>query len=294
MGLRRAETLDRPLIQPGPGRFHFRDERSGSLGPLTVRYYLPSCISADSAPVVFVMHGVKRDADTYRDNWAEIAEEFEFLLICPEFGRAEYPRRTSYQLGNLAGRGGELLPKHRWTFDVIERLFDHIKKATGNTNERYHIYGHSAGAQFVHRLALFLPEARFATAIAANTGWYTMPTFDGAKFPYGLRGSACTPEGLKAALGNRLVVMLGERDDDSDAPYLRRSKGAKKQGETRLERGQNFYATALREAEKLEARPGWKLIIVPEAPHLDRQMMPVAARELFGRPSAKARGKKAS
>src|SRR3712207_6943257 len=67
---------------------------------------------------------------------------------------------------------------------LFRSLFDFVREATGNPSEQYRIYGHSAGAQFVHRLALFVPEARFATAIAANAGWYTMPTFDGKKFPY--------------------------------------------------------------------------------------------------------------
>jgi pimeloyl-ACP methyl ester carboxylesterase len=103
----------------------------------------------------------------------------------PEFAAADYPR-AAYQLGNLADGAGKLFPEGKWTFSAIEHLFDFVKKATGNTSERYHIYGHSAGGQFVHRMVLFLPEARYATAVTANAGWYTMPTFSGKKFPYGL------------------------------------------------------------------------------------------------------------
>jgi methyltransferase (TIGR00027 family) len=38
----------------------------------------------------------------------------------------------------------------------------------GNKNPSYFIYGHSEGGQFVHRLVLFLPDARFARAVAAK------------------------------------------------------------------------------------------------------------------------------
>ena len=67
--------------------------------------------------------------------------------------------------------------------------------------QRYHIYGRSAGGQFVHRLALFVPEARCEAAITANAGWYTVPTFAGDGFPYGLKGSAATPADLAEPRG---------------------------------------------------------------------------------------------
>lgn len=272
------------LICPGAGSFRFADDRGRAGRPLTVWYHRPPGIP-DTAPVVFVMHGVKRDAGYYRDNWAAAAERFGFLLLCPEFTKADYPSRKAYQLGNLVDDAGERVPKAAWTFGVIERLFDFVRETTGNASERYHIYGHSAGGQFVHRLALFLPEARFATAIAANTGWYTMPRFSGKRFPYGLRGSPGTPETLKRVLGNRLVLLLGERDTDDEDPFLRRSKGARRQGKNRFERGQAFYAAARDEAARLGVPSNWTLQTVPGAAHFDQLMMPVAARVLFPGPS---------
>jgi len=271
---------DTLLIGSGPGSFRFADDRSNAGKPITVWYYRPLHIS-DTAPIVFVMHGVKRDADNYRDNWTSAAERFGFLVLCPEFTKVDYPNRTAYQLGNLVDGAGEPLPKAGWTFGVIERLFDFVRETTGNASERYHIYGHSAGGQFVHRLALFLPEARYATAVAANAGWYTMPTLGGKRFPYGLRGSASTPETLKEALGNRLVILLGEQDTDAEDPFLRTSKGARRQGRNRFERGQAFYATAREEAARLGVTLNWTLETVPGAAHFDQLMMPSAAWVLF-------------
>ncbi len=281
MGARRTDYFgESPLIAPGAGSFRFTDDRGNAGRPLTVWYHRPPGLR-DTAPIVFVMHGVKRDADNYRDNWTAAAERFGFLLLCPEFTKVDYPGRTAYQLGNLVDGAGEPLPKAAWTFGVIERLFDFVREATGNASERYHIYGHSAGGQFVHRLALFLPEARYATAVAANTGWYTMPTFGGRRFPYGLKGSAGTPETLKRALGNRLVLLLGEQDTDAEDPFLRQSKGARRQGKNRFERGQAFYAAASHEAAGLGVTLNWTLETVPGAAHFDQLMMPVAARALF-------------
>ena len=134
------------------------------------------------------MHGVKRNAAEYRDSWALAAEQFGFLLLCPEFSALDYPRKA-YHLGGLVDSSKRWLPEEEWTFHTIERLFDFVKQRTGTIEDSYRIYGHSAGGQFVHRMALFMPRVRFETAVAANTGWYTMPTFDGKKFPYGLRRS---------------------------------------------------------------------------------------------------------
>lgn len=261
------------------GSFRFVDELGNADKPLTVWYYRPLHLSI-TAPIVFVMHGVKRDADNYRDTWMVAAERFKFLLLCPEFAAADYPR-TAYQLGNLVDGAGKPLPKARWTFSAIEHLFDFVKKTSGNTSERYYIYGHSAGGQFVHRLALFLPEARYATAITANAGWYTMPTFSGKTFPYGLKGSVSTPEKLKGAFGRRLVVLLGERDTDANDPHLRKSFAARKQGRNRFERGCTFYATAQAEAARLGVALNWTLDTVPEAAHFQQQMMPTASEALF-------------
>jgi hypothetical protein len=292
--MRHAHSAGGPaLIGPGAGNFRFVDDRNSADKPLTVWYYRPLHISAAIVPIVFVMHGAKRDADNYRDNWRDAAKRFGFLLICPEFAQPNYPR-AAYQLGNLVDGGGKPLPEEGWTFGMIERLFDFVREATGNTSEHYCIYGHSAGAQFVHRLALFVPAARYATAIAANAGWYTMPTFDSKKFPYSLKDSGSTPERLKKALGKRLVILLGERDTDADDPYLRRSKGARRQGINRFERGHTFYTTACGEAAELEMTSNWELVTVPGAAHLDPQMIPAAARELFRGPRTRASEGRAS
>ncbi len=275
-----TNSVNEPLrIGPGAGSFRFVDGSSGGRKPLTVWYYRPPRLSV-AAPVVFVMHGVKRDADSYRDTWMAAAELFGFLLLCPEFAKKDYPR-SAYGLGNLIDGAGESLPEDEWTFNVIEDLFDSVKEATGNTSERYHIYGHSAGGQFVHRLALFMPQARYETAITANAGWYTMPTFGGSRFPYGLKGSAGTPENLKKTFGRRLVILLGESDTDANDPHLRKSSAASRQGANRFERGQAFHATAREEAEDLGVTLNWRLETVPGAVHLQHQMMPAAARALF-------------
>ena len=54
---------------------------------------------------------------------------------------------------------------------AIEPLFDDVRKRFGTQVTRYSLYGHSAGAQFVHRYVLFMPEARLDKAVAAELGY---------------------------------------------------------------------------------------------------------------------------
>ncbi|MCG8353851.1 MAG: hypothetical protein MI924_39305 [Chloroflexales bacterium] len=265
-------------FSPGAGFFRFKDEQSESSKQLKVRFYHPSALRSDS-PIVFVMHGTKRGARTCCNNWALAAERFGFLLLCPRFARDDYPART-YHLGNIVDRAGNQMPKAQWTFGVIERLFDCVKEHTGNTSSHYAIYGHSAGAQFVHRMAMFMPEARFSFAIVANAGWYTMPTFNSSQFPYSLSGSDATPELLASALSRQVLIMLGEDDTNVDDPYLKRSRRAMQQGAHRVERGLAFYQHAQRQAEQLGMPLKWRLKTVPGATHNNTQMMPFAAAEI--------------
>ncbi len=269
------------LAAPGPGHFGgFFAE--GSSGPchLDVLFHRPARFGRAS-PILFVMHGTKRNAAEYRDSWATVAERYGCLVVCPMFPQHDFPR-GAYQRGGVVDETGALRPVAAWALSAVERLFDLVRAATGNASAGYHLYGHSAGAQFVHRLVLLLPEARYVAAIAANAGWYTMPRFDEA-YPYGLAGTGRGSADLRRVLGRRLTVLLGERDTDPEDAHLRNSRRARRQGRNRLERGTAFYTEARAAAASFGTALGWDLVTVPEAAHFDPDMMPQAGRILFDR-----------
>lgn len=267
------------LALPGAGSFPLAiSGREGGARQIAVYFYRPVSFSHD-APILIVMHGTKRNAADYRDTWTTLADRGRCLVVCPEFTKRAF-HRTAFQLGGMVDADGSPRPRRDWTFGVIEQLFDVVREATGNASSGYHLYGHSAGSQFVHRLALFLPEARFKAAVAANAGWYTMPT-PTQGFPYGLAETGISADDLLRALGRRLIVVLGERDVHSDDPYLRNSSGARRQGQNRFERGLAFYAAAQVEAARRGVPLAWELVTVPGAAHVDGEMAPAAARALF-------------
>lgn len=279
-GLARASDAreDAVRINAGAGQFVFVDEKGDATKRMAVYTYLPARLKADTAPIVFVMHGKGKNAEGYRDVWAQHAEARGFMVVAPLFDDAAWG-------GSFAGdkvflQGGKPSDASRWSFSVIEHLFDAIKAATGNRHATYLLYGHSEGAQFVHRLVWFLPEARFAMAVAANPGWTTMPDLAVA-FPYGLANSPATEHSLKQSLERRLTVLLGERDIDPNHAQLRKTPQAMAQGRHRMERGQTFYRQALERCTAMKCQFGWQLKTVPGAAHSNAQMAGDAAAVLI-------------
>jgi poly(3-hydroxybutyrate) depolymerase len=260
-------------IAAGSGSFQFADALGNRDKPITVWTHAPRRLRATS-PLVFVMHGVRRNGRDYRDQWVEHAEKHGFLLIVPEFSE-QYYSSDAYQLGNLRDGAGQPVDPSLWTYTAIEHLFDHVQKMTGNKTPRYFLYGHSAGGQFVHRLALFLPEARYQRAVAANPGWYTMPDAEIA-FPYGLGGTTADASKLKQSFANRFVLLLGSEDTNRDDPNLRKTPQADAQGLTRFERGKNYFQAARQRAKDLETEFAWKQQVVRGAGHSDKQMSKAA------------------
>lgn len=268
-------------IASGSGQFSFTDEQGDTAKRMRVYTYVPSGLTPQTAPIVFVLHGVGKNARGYRDTWMPHADKHGFMVVAPLFDREQWGRGT-YSYASITGRDGKPQDPSLWSFNVIEHLFDAIKAATGNANPRYFIYGHSEGGQFVHRLVLLLPEARYARAVAANPGWYTRPTLT-IGYPYGLRGAPVTEATLKKSLDREFVLMLGELDVDPNRSDLRRTPEAMAQGRHRFERGQNFIKEAQARAAELGASLRWRVVHVPDAAHENSKMAGAAAATLMAR-----------
>ena len=278
-------TPNMPSFPAGKGGFAYVEpEGSPYAGVrIPVHTYRPESVDPRKTErVLFVMHGTLRNGAEYRDKWIALAEKYHVLLMVPEFTRRDFPGGM-YNRGNVRGQDDETnVPAEAWTFAVIERLFSFYKKATGNSVPGYHIYGHSAGGQFVHRLVEFLPAARLVRAVAANAGYYTLPTKTEDAYPLSFTGTPDTGEATRRTVfGQPLTILLGEADIDPNDPDLYRSPEVNKQGLTRFERGKYFYALAKRTAEQEKILLNWRIATVPGVGHSNEKMAPAAARILF-------------
>ena len=248
-------------ISPGSSRITF----DGWSGPeLPVFVHRPANAGPDSR-IVFVMHGVRRDGDRYRDEWRDLAEEHDLVIVVPNFDREDFPTTASYNLGNIVREEGGRNPRDDWSFSAIEPLFDEIVCRLESDATGYAMYGHSAGGQFVHRYIALADAPRLDAAVAANSGWYTMP--DAAEtFPYGWGGDA---EGLvdpARALARPLTILLGTEDIVRDDPNLRKTEEADRQGPTRFARGHAFFHTGRALSSEVQAF-GWRIAYAPGIGH---------------------------
>jgi hypothetical protein len=265
-------------IPPGKWRFDFVDAKGRADRPIRVWTYRPRKCDT-RCPIQFVMAGVKRNASEYRDFWELVADKYQILIVAPEFTRELWPKAAAYNLGDVAAQED----REKWSFSAIEHLFDEVRD--GQTE--YRIFGHSAGGQFVQRMALFRPDNRASVMVAANPGWYTMPEWRKDKgadsFPYSLVGAKVGEAELRTALGRKLVLLLGENDNDPDDENLNQSSGAQKQGQTRVERGENFFKAATAAAQALGTPLKWELVEVPDTAHEGAAMSRFAADTIYGK-----------
>jgi hypothetical protein len=286
------------------GSFVWTDQSGvSSATALTVHFRAPTNLNANT-PVWFALHGEDRNAADYRNYLAASAAASEALIIAPEFAESQWPGSRSYNLGNVSISETNLTPRPEadWSFSKIEPLFDYVREVLAPEIEAtsYSLYGHSAGAQFLHRFLLWKPEARVRVAVAANAGWYTLPTVPslapgaGEAYPYAWPYTlASAPDydpstapvdafpaaSIDTALGKRLVVLLGQQDTLVTSS-LRTTPEANAQGPHRLARGQFYYQTAAAEAALRETPFAWGLEIVPGIGHSGQLMAPHAAEWL--------------
>lgn len=87
-------------VSDGAGDFVFVDPQGNPKKPIRVYYYRPQKFNKDGT-VVFVMHGVSRNADGYRDVWSKYAEAKGFLILAPEFSQEHYSSARQYNLGYM-------------------------------------------------------------------------------------------------------------------------------------------------------------------------------------------------
>lgn len=278
------------LTTTGTGRLEINSLQDR---PLTVHVFRPNRFNGRTGRIWFVMHGTGRDATRYLQNAIPVAEHYQVLVLVLEFSRQDYPTGDAYTLGVVSqGRAdaraaaeGRWRSSQKMIYMEIERTFDAVRGLLQSQQPGYFIFGHSAGAQFVHRLLTFVHCPRVLGAVAANAGWYTLPTIDEKQplFPYSLRGTPREFQDPRTLLAAPLTLLLGTRDTQShdEDPHLRASAGAMAQGPHRLARGMFYYQLGVQAARRANVRLGWKVQRAEGARHDMAEVIVPAGQRLF-------------
>ena len=141
------------------------------------------------------------------------------------------------------------------------------------------MFGHSAGAQFVHRYMLFGNDQRISNTVIANAGWYTF--LNGANFPYGINNSPIdiSETNLRWFMSNRSSLLIGSNDISLE--NVNSSKGARNQGGTRVDRANNYFNVLIDIAEKENIPLRWTYKVIDGVGHDYKEMTAEAANILL-------------
>lgn len=233
-------------IGPGRGRIEisYRD------APLTLFTYKPA--GYKDGPLLVVFHGIVRNAEEYRNFAVPMADRFGAMLVAPLLDEARFPEEW-YQRAGLLDADGKAAPRERWMFNVVPAIVAAVRAREGRPTLPYYLVGHSAGAQFLVRLAAYMPgEAK--RIVSGNAGSLLFPNRE-HEFGYGLGG--LPPELSDEAMLKRyfaapLTLYLGLADVTPRRRFDA-SEAGMKQGPHRLARNRNAFALA----EQLARERGW-------------------------------------
>jgi predicted esterase len=201
----------------------------------TLFVYVPSNAELHQPVQVLVaMHGMGGNGKEFCQSLIAAAERNGWIVVAPTFRYQDYMNPALVLQDDLS-----FLPRLKATLDDLPRR-------TGvPTRDRVLLYGHSRGAQAVHRFATYYPE-RTLGVVAMSAGSYTLPlatTVDGTGGTGGRAQQLPLPYGvadLRARLGRdfdaeafkqvRFQVEVGGQDGNPNEtprawdPYLGRSR----------------------------------------------------------------------
>jgi hypothetical protein len=234
------------------GSFDFSPEPPLNLAPIKVFYHIPEG-DLKKMPILMAFHGAGRNASAQRNYWIQLANANGFMVIAPEFSDANYPGLgDDYLMANIFDDGDNpsatsFNSSNEWTFSSLDPLFEAIKTAVLGSQDTYSAWGHSAGAQFLHRFVTYLPNSKLDVAVCSNAGWYTVPEST-VSFPYG-------------------IVHLGQNDTNPDGGVRRNAVVDAQQGIQRLERGRYYFNTSKTQAQNRGDSFNWELKEVSNIGH---------------------------
>ena len=161
---------------------------------------------------MLVFHGTNRNAEEYRD-WAKcIADRTGGIVATPLFSREDFPT-DAYQMGGLMKKG-KLQPEADWTWSLVPKVADELRKKAGRPDMPYYLIGHSAGGQFLIRMAGFV-KTDAVRIVASNPGSLLFPTEE-MPVPYGFGE-------LPKELGGEIGAEAVPRPADHSLPRDRRT-----------------------------------------------------------------------
>jgi pimeloyl-ACP methyl ester carboxylesterase len=230
--------------------------------PLQIFTYRPDGCAVSK--ILLVFHGLSRTAAFYRDDAIPLGQRLCLLVVAPLFDDARFPT-WRYQRGGIV-HDGVVEPVANRTVNLVPRLVAWVRAQEKRPDLPYAMLGHSAGGQFLSRVAAYVPNDATSIVIANPSTW-VRPTLN-VPAPYGFGEIWSPAEGeaaLRRYLAEPITVLLGQEDTGSH--NLVTNEEAEAQGGTRLERGQNVFRDAELTARSHGWAFNWRVAEVPGVGH---------------------------
>ncbi|MBI9045535.1 MAG: hypothetical protein JEZ06_13685 [Anaerolineaceae bacterium] len=148
--------------------------------------YVPTTLT-EQTEILVLVHGTPKDlspeenAELYIDIWDEFAEENNYILIAPAFDQENFSSRYGdHALSGYRGLFGREIGADEWVIRLVEA---HCQ-ATEVSIDKFNLYGHSAGGQFVSRFLVTHPDS-IHKAVITSAATYPQPEVD-IKWPFGM------------------------------------------------------------------------------------------------------------
>lgn len=274
-----------PLELYGSGSFTFNSYANFQDKPVDCYYFIPES-ATDQTPVLLLIHGNSRNAESLMLSLRDEASASNVILLAPKFSTQHY-NVNSFHLCNIFSDGENasgLNGYADWTFNLLDPIFDNFCSLIESNQSEYDIFGFSAGAQFVHRMTLLDSTSHARNFVSASAGWYTLP--DAAiNFPYGIKnihGSQTqSQEQLFRSFSKKHFILVGFDDNDPNSSGLRHTSEADAQGLNRFDRAHYFLGRGISISDQSQIPFSWSLEVVPQVGHSDQKMGSFAINMLY-------------
>lgn len=232
---------------------------------MEVYTYRPNCANP---ALLLVFHGLNRKPESSLKSAVRIADHMCMVAVAPLFDEQTFPS-SLYQRGGIVHQR-QVQDPTQWTGNFVLGLVEWAQRQERRAMD-YYLIGHSAGGQFLSRVAAFVPtQAR--RIVIANPSTYVFPSLE-VRAPFGFGGVYQGEEAeaqLRRYLEQPITIFLGLEDVGSE--NLSETPEAMAQGRTRYERGRNMFNAAMRLARARGWRINWRLVEVPGVGHSARRM----------------------
>ena len=242
------------------------------------------------ASILVIAHGMLGEKEAASDvaqkflsRWIPYADEHGLLVIAPVFDSPRFGNRGE-------GYGGyrNLIGKHVGADRFVNDIVDRYSSRTSFRSNRFYLYGHSAGGQFVNRYVVTHPD-RVIRAVVSAAGRYSYPT-KSASWPYGAgdlvktvqwKDGTTTKESISKSLASyaqaasKVEIVVGGNDVN---PQPARPAH---QGTTRIELAQSWAREMNRNAKRYGVSGRIRVHIVPGIGHSSAGLTPYCAEILL-------------